>query len=122
MHSFRQWVQPFQFHKGTIRTQPRGSIYSRLREFQFHKGTIRTQFDQDFGEFIDNFNSIKVQLEPYRRGERRGVLRDFNSIKVQLELVGALLQAVGTPFQFHKGTIRTYVVPDDVHDWIISIP
>ena len=32
--------------------------------FQFHKGTIRTQVMNDEGTDVDNFNSIKVRLEP----------------------------------------------------------
>ena len=32
----------FQFHKGTIRTQPDFAEVSKFAKFQFHKGTIRT--------------------------------------------------------------------------------
>ena len=34
------------------------------RIFQFHKGTIRTHFFNKNECIYDNFNSIKVQLEP----------------------------------------------------------
>ena len=33
--------------------------------FQFHKGTIRTQMKHTNGNELKNFNSIKVQLEPF---------------------------------------------------------
>ena len=36
---------------------------------------------------------------------------NFNSIKVQLELSAALEQLNVEPFQFHKGTIRTQMLP-----------
>ena len=32
----------FQFHKGTIRTQPLAHLSHAMLLFQFHKGTIRT--------------------------------------------------------------------------------
>ena len=35
----------FQFHKGTIRTIRRCSVFRNPRAFQFHKGTIRTVID-----------------------------------------------------------------------------
>ena len=36
---------PFQFHKGTIRTQSSTPNYHLPKKFQFHKGTIRTPLD-----------------------------------------------------------------------------
>ena len=33
------------------------------QQFQFHKGTIRTVSDDLAKQLLDNFNSIKVQLE-----------------------------------------------------------
>ena len=53
--------------------------------FQFHKGTIRTMVNNSGINGVNNFNSIKVRLEP-----------------------GSLtLLAPLSKFQFHKGTIRT---------------
>ena len=55
-------------------------------KFQFHKGTIRT-FDTIIQyDIYSNFNSIKVQLEPYVHNLTKQILFYFNSIKVQLEL------------------------------------
>ena len=75
---------PFQFHKGTIKTNPPGSggktygyfnsikvrlkppIVMRIfkgRLFQFHKGTIKTAKTGQMFRFIANFNSIKVRLK-----------------------------------------------------------
>ena len=62
----------------------------------------------------DNFNSIKVRLEP-------SVLRltmincwYFNSIKVRLERVLCRQFNQFVVFQFHKGTIRTDLSHNDV--------
>ena len=35
-------IAPFQFHKGTIKTQLATKISNLFGEFQFHKGTIKT--------------------------------------------------------------------------------
>ena len=55
----------FQFHKGTIRTDV-GQRAWRVRQFQFHKGTIRTRVLSRQRRRVNNFNSIKVQLEHFR--------------------------------------------------------
>ena len=55
-----------------------------------------------------NFNSIKVQLEHSPKPPNNKRHRYFNSIKVQLELSFFERQFyVDSLFQFHKGTIRT---------------
>ena len=36
---------------------------SEICSFQFHKGTIRTDSPREICVKLDNFNSIKVQLE-----------------------------------------------------------
>ena len=57
--------------------------------------------------FAFDFNSIKVQLKhtvDSGKGER---LTDFNSIKVQLKPASMPTTPDTTPFQFHKGTIKT---------------
>ena len=68
--------------------------------FQFHKGTIRTLTTPNFGEYM----------------------RDFNSIKVQLELAIPLCHTLPHIFQFHKGTIRTNQQQGRRQDNHISIP
>ena len=77
----------------------------------------------------DNFNSIKVRLEPFVPAPSIAKGRNFNSIKVRLELSTLLLfsktlsyfnsikvrlehgiklaHITILEFQFHKGTIRT---------------
>ena len=80
---------PFQFHKGTIRTQMKHTNGNELKnfnsikvqlelwntlvqreihpQFQFHKGTIRTFNTKFLHSHFKHFNSIKVQLEPTDR-------------------------------------------------------
>ena len=55
---------PFQFHKGTIRTDYTKVVQENSFLFQFHKGTIRTILGYLVVSFLIYFNSIKVQLEP----------------------------------------------------------
>ena len=76
--------------------------------FQFHKGTIRTILFQVFSLAFQDFNSIKVQLEPGNLFVFLFILLHFNSIKVQLELSTVWCCNSSPIFQFHKGTIRTY--------------
>ena len=57
-----------------------------LHKFQFHKGTIRTDNPREICVKLDNFNSIKVQLELEQAGLNPNLMMKF---------------------QFHKGTIRT---------------
>ena len=55
------------------------------------------------------FNSIKVRLELSLSQCKLRVRFYFNSIKVRLEPIHTLRNRYKTiPFQFHKGTIRTY--------------
>ena len=77
--------------------------------FQFHKGTIRTKAEAYHGEGSGDFNSIKVRLELVLR--LLSILQKlyFNSIKVRLEhkLKDTVFDL--SVFQFHKGTIRTFL-------------
>ena len=89
----RSWLRwcmrpspPFQFHKGTIRTDSTEIRQIQEHGFQFHKGTIRTDLRSDSAVVLD---------------------WNFNSIKVRLEQATLMRVAVLHPFQFHKGTIRT---------------
>ena len=79
-----------------------------LRKFQFHKGTIKTIFCSNAVILLSDFNSIKVQLKPYRIKTAAPCTYNFNSIKVQLKHVN-WQQAYPDVwlFQFHKGTIKT---------------
>ena len=81
---------------------------SMMLLFQFHKGTIRTMLSQSQNLRVINFNSIKVQLEPFIIC-LLVIFLYFNSIKVQLEHLIRFKQAAAATFQFHKGTIRTYL-------------
>ena len=50
-------------------------------------------------------------------------LKDFNSIKVRLERSEDVELPFASPFQFHKGTIRTkYYIYKWGYDTYISIP
>ena len=82
---FVQEVNPFQFHKGTIKTKHK-IYYTYVRKtFQFHKGTIKT----------------------LRSARLCGLSPNFNSIKVRLKLRFSNLPLDYFTFQFHKGTIKT---------------
>ena len=60
---FVQEVNPFQFHKGTIKTKHK-IYYTYVRKtFQFHKGTIKTLRSARLCGLSPNFNSIKVRLK-----------------------------------------------------------
>ena len=61
-------------------------------------------------ESLRYFNSIKVRLEPIQDATKEDGHLHFNSIKVRLEPLRASRQAAQSPqFQFHKGTIRTFL-------------
>ena len=78
-----------------------------ILSFQFHNGTIRT--DPAILRYIcyKHFNSIKVRLEHWIPRNRQSNDSDFNSIKVRLEPSPYYELPVYWWFQFHKGTIRT---------------
>ena len=75
--------------------------------FQFHKGTIRTGEEPSRLIELNNFNSIKVRLEPTSFSCEAREAYNFNSIKVRLEHGGGNHCFGRLLFQFHKGTIRT---------------
>ena len=100
----------FQFHKGAIRTKYFGRWQVSFHSFQFHKGAIRTTGKCNTETSFDNFNSIKVRLEPCVISiSAPEYNHHFNSIKVRLEREGVLKLATteANLFQFHKGAIRT---------------
>ena len=82
--------------------------------FQFHKGTIRTKCQTLLRWHSLNFNSIKVQLEHDKSIALQSLCHYFNSIKVQLELYLQLTEHLVVIFQFHKGTIRTFHILDEL--------
>ena len=70
-----------------------------------------------------NFNSIKVRLEPCCTRPKQSLILNFNSIKVRLEPENSVTLAVDKLFQFHKGAIRT--IPSQRQNLLgkdISIP
>ena len=77
----------FQFHKGAIRTRKGETRTPISVVFQFHKGAIRTDIVVSKRSGIENFNSIKVRLEPLHSVMLIILPRHFNSIKVRLERV-----------------------------------
>ena len=46
----------------------------------------------------------------------------FNSIKVRLEQIRLAARRISSKFQFHKGTIRTFMKKETYHEDEISIP
>ena len=81
------FVETFQFHKGTIKTISIFIKSTTKPKFQFHKGTIKTA--------TANYLPINCQY--------------FNSIKVQLRLMSLFVNLFVPLFQFHKGTIKTSI-------------
>ena len=69
-----------------------------------------------------NFNSIKVRLEPFVKMTDVVPYHDFNSIKVRLEPYAGKGSGFSQRFQFHKGTIRTLVLEKSSTFALISIP
>ena len=61
-------------------------------------------------QYLQNFNSIKVQLKQWILDHPRCGLFHFNSIKVQLKLKWQAGRTAIFVFQFHKGTIKTRFV------------
>ena len=55
------------------------------------------------------FNSIKVRLRRRRVGDKNNRCHRFNSIKVRLRHFHKFARAVCAWFQFHKGSIKTYL-------------
>mgnify|MGYP004503350741 CR=1 FL=1 len=82
-------AQPFQFHKGTIKTTSSAKANDLRSAFQFHKGTIKTLRCLNTLMAKQYFNSIKVRLKRHH---------------------GGTVAALKT-FQFHKGTIKTQLRP-----------
>ena len=58
---------------------------------------------------LSDFNSIKVRLKLMLIRLMLIQLSYFNSIKVRLKPVGVNSLQIRKQFQFHKGTIKTYV-------------
>ena len=101
----------FQFHKGTIRTllqlfEVVVVVYFNSIKVQLEPGRIIA----NDGKTI-NFNSIKVQLEQSNKEAIASCNSYFNSIKVQLEQQFVSYFSAKSVFQFHKGTIRTFLFP-----------
>ena len=98
---------PFQFHKGTIRTLWQTQLRRSIAHFNSIKVQLELAVQPNLLYIFRNFNSIKVQLEHLDGKIRQLENKDFNSIKVQLERAASLQRTALYPFQFHKGTIRT---------------
>ena len=103
-------THPFQFHKGTIRTNVGGKP---LAHFFCYFNSIKVQLEHyevcQLLHRLGYFNSIKVQLEPIFVPYFDLYFFNFNSIKVQLEQVAECSNRTVSTFQFHKGTIRTHL-------------
>ena len=62
-------------------------------EFQFHKGTIKTDPHTSSEGSSEYFNSIKVRLKQMLEVHLIATVRYFNSIKVRLKLMFLLLSS-----------------------------
>ena len=90
--------------------------------FQFHKGTIKTCLPWWLVSSWLDFNSIKVRLKQFYFDATVIVDDYFNSIKVRLKLPGSSGGGASLGFQFHKGTIKTFVPGAPQCCQVISIP
>ena len=78
--------------------------------FQFHKGSIKTGCHRGVHGLLQNFNSIKVRLRPALDSLHPSLLHHyFNSIKVRLRRIRAVSVGFLPLFQFHKGSIKTFL-------------
>ena len=66
-----------------------------------------------------NFNSIKVRLKPLFRIITSLPISNFNSIKVRLKLPAQIVKPSTPKFQFHKGTIKTVALQDNLPSAIV---
>ena len=103
----------FQFHKGTIKTNPRTEGQMRQR-FQFHKGTIKTAKKNDSNHHTPLFQFHKGTIKTPRIYRGLPFYLYFNSIKVRLKLYLIKNSCSCCIFQFHKGTIKTRKMSFDV--------
>ena len=105
----REFAEKFQFHKGTIKTFDL-KVYQK---YQQHFNSIKVRLKRiDFlpiNRYLPDFNSIKVRLKLVVDCDKAIQLLYFNSIKVRLKLVLTMLLQFVMRFQFHKGTIKTYI-------------
>ena len=109
-HKYRV-VNPHQYFnsiKVRLELIAQSALFAAQR-FQFHKGTIRTAFQICVHPQNRDFNSIKVRLEQQEIMLAKWESMYFNSIKVRLERILIFLRLLLILFQFHKGTIRTFV-------------
>ena len=90
--------------------------------FQFHKGTIKTLYKLFHIVSMQNFNSIKVQLNHVVGfGFLLSAVFQFHKGTIKpYEAVANLLAAI--TFQFHKGTIKPSVLYSTHLVSMISIP
>ena len=103
------FVRPllFQFHKGTIKTLLLPLCSSLSTNFNSIKVRLKLQGGTMGAPSPRHFNSIKVRLKRNNQGNINVDFNNFNSIKVRLKHNNYIKATVLTPFQFHKGTIKT---------------
>ena len=105
---FKVFINPFQFHKGSIKTELLGKNIDKIDSFQFHKGSIKTSVTSLGIQQRCSFNSIKVRLRLSLPQVLSLQINRFNSIKVRLRRGWWLSRAEARiSFQFHKGSIKT---------------
>ena len=81
---------------------------SLTNKFQFHKGTIKTEPSHLVVLAKKHFNSIKVRLKLPSALPLASCIVNFNSIKVRLKQSQRCRKSdKRSLFQFHKGTIKT---------------
>ena len=93
-----------------------------MRPFQFHKGTIKTNYPKELAIRQTNFNSIKVRLKRNFKSDTYGIIIfQFHkgTIKTRLSYE---INMFYRKFQFHKGTIKTGLFKSQSDYYDISIP
>ena len=78
-------VSVFQFHFGSIKSQPNEKDNSDYATFQFHFGSIKSLFGHCFSPYEIGFNSTLVQLKVVSFPKPVAVGAGFNSTLVQLK-------------------------------------
>ena len=98
-------AQPFQFHKGTIKTAVPTLLDILISNFNSIKVRLKQQFQKDpltYLKFQFHKGTIKTNLSL----QKTALYKHFNSIKVRLKRLGSYAgKGIGL-FQFHKGTIK----------------
>ena len=89
--------------------------FKKIIKFQFHLGTIKTQPEQATEPGQEHFNSTLVRLKQRTEPATTHALHNFNSTLVRLKQRITTTIPKASQFQFHLGTIKT-IIAFKTHD------